>query len=394
MRRPGNWLLPLAGCAWGRFCFSSGSSWNGLSNQAWLSNGSLLLVKKQAIAVPAWAGRTVPLLRVTEGIAKKITDTHYVIPVIGVGRFSTSGQPGGGSRLALVLDDVRDPGNIGTLVRTARAFGIREVWGTRREFDPFSRKVIDASRGLVFSTRFIRTDSPVEAAVALKKVGFEIVATSPRGGTLQSRLNLSGRPLALVAGNETTGVSEPLMAAADHVIQIPMRAVESLNVAVATGISIYELGFKLVLSMLTNSIRNTFGREFGATHELMHKVLDRKLREVGPVGADEVIFLMRLACDRVSRLGDAAKDLQRDGAAVEEFLDRLAAAGWLSRGFTSDQELISITAAGEELLAQLWPVVEAAHDQALAGLTEDELQQLRRLMRQIQDNCQKHLPDL
>jgi tRNA G18 (ribose-2'-O)-methylase SpoU len=81
---------------------------------------------------------------------------------------------------------------------------------------------------------------PVGTIEYLRKQGFQIITTSPYGSTIQSLVELDSRPIALVIGNETTGVSEELLKAADKSILIPMDSgVESLNVGVAAGISIY-----------------------------------------------------------------------------------------------------------------------------------------------------------
>ncbi|AJC53426.1 RNA methyltransferase [Streptomyces sp. 769] len=99
---------------------------------------------------------------------------------------------------------------------------------------------------------------------ALREAGFQIVVTSPRGTHLQAMAPLRGQRLALVVGNETEGVSDTVQALADLVVQIPMAgAVESLNVGVATGISIYELRMRMILTMLTDRIRDSLGRNLG-----------------------------------------------------------------------------------------------------------------------------------
>ncbi|HEX3811550.1 MAG TPA: TrmH family RNA methyltransferase [Mycobacteriales bacterium] len=89
--------------------------------------------------------------------------------------------------------------------------------------------------------RYRRRVTPPEAVRALRGAGFQVVVTSPHGAHLQTMAPLRGRRLALVVGNETDGVGAATLAAADLVVQIPMAGpVESLNVGVATGISIYD----------------------------------------------------------------------------------------------------------------------------------------------------------
>jgi TrmH family RNA methyltransferase len=143
---------------------------------------------------------------------------------------------------AVVLDDVRDPGNLGTIVRTSVALGVADVVCTDQDTDLTSRRVLDSSRAAVLRAAVHRYASPLAAVTALRQQGFEVVATSSRGATEQSATPLRGTRVALVVGNETDGIGQPVQDAADHVVRIPMAGgVESLNVGVATGISLYEL---------------------------------------------------------------------------------------------------------------------------------------------------------
>lgn len=142
----------------------------------------------------------------------------------------------------LVLDGVNDPGNLGTIARTARALGVSDLVCTDSSTDLTSRKVLDASRCAVLRCAVRRYDTPTEAVRALRVAGFEIVATSPRATEPQTRVRLGGGPLALVLGGETAGVAAGVFAESDHVVGIPMAGdVESLNVAVAAGLSIEAL---------------------------------------------------------------------------------------------------------------------------------------------------------
>lgn len=143
---------------------------------------------------------------------------------------------------AVVLDGVRDPGNLGTIVRTAVALGVGDIVCTDAETDLTGRRVLDASRAAVLRAAIHRYPSPLDAVTALREQGFEVVATSSHGTVAQADTPLRGGRVALVVGNETDGVRPEVLAAADHVVRIPMAGgVESLNVGVATGISLYEL---------------------------------------------------------------------------------------------------------------------------------------------------------
>lgn len=148
----------------------------------------------------------------------------------------------GGGDFVLVLDGIVDPGNLGTIARTACALGVTDLVCTDGDTDLTSRRVLDASRCAVLRCTVRRSPSPEHALAALRADGYEIVATSPHATEQQSRARLSGAPVALVLGGETRGAGERVLDDADHVVSIPMAgAVESLNVGVAAGLSISEL---------------------------------------------------------------------------------------------------------------------------------------------------------
>ncbi len=199
--------------------------------------------------------RNIACYEVSEGILKKISATSYLVPVIGIARLpSASGRSFPGGDFVLVLDRVQDHGNLGTIIRTASAVGIRELISTTPSLDLYSKKVVSASRGKAFD--------------ALKQRGYQIVATSPHAREIQAMAPLEHKPVALVVGNETEGISDEMLQQADIVVQISMSGlVESLNVGLATGISLYELKFRMVLTMLTHFIRSNFGREVNVTRQ-------------------------------------------------------------------------------------------------------------------------------
>jgi TrmH family RNA methyltransferase len=209
----------------------------------------------------------VPCLPVGDGIAGKIADTSYVVPHLGVvtlpAELAPEAAPG---RFVLVLDHVVDHGNIGTIVRAAGAFGVRDLVLTDPGAELFAPKTIDASRGAVFDARVRRAASGLAAPEELQARGYQVVATSPRARHLQALVPLERKPLALVVGNETTGVSAAVLDRADATVQIPLSgATESLNVGVAAGISMYELRLRLVLLTLAQHIRSILSRELGVT---------------------------------------------------------------------------------------------------------------------------------
>ncbi|MDY0092949.1 MAG: RNA methyltransferase [Candidatus Vecturithrix sp.] len=326
---------------------------------------------------------------VSDGILKKISDTRYLIPLLGVAPLP--GDLDDQSRLhdfVLVLDDVRDFGNIGTIIRTARAFGLRDLLATTPDFDRWHRKTIEASRGQVFDVCLKRFTSAAEAITFLQQRGFQIVATSPYAPQLQSTVRLKPKPIALVVGNETDGISDTFLKHADVVVQIPMSTqVESLNVGVATGISVYELKLKLVLAMLTKYIRSTLGREMNVTGKMIQMALDHDLAAVTTLNSVQVILLMILKCDEIMTIEQVSKDTAMFGTELQEFLQPLFDQGYI-RMHSGQNSTLCLTEQGEQFLGQIWGVVEHSEEHILQAFTLAEKQQLTAFLKRIQANCQ------
>jgi RNA methyltransferase, TrmH family len=329
----------------------------------------------------------VPVHRVREGLLRKVTGSAKPASWLAVAELPAEvdpDQPYGD--FAVVCDRVADPGNLGTIVRTARALGVRDVVLTDAETDLSSRRVLDAARGAVLDMRVRRFSDPVAAVKGLQRSGFQVVVTSPRGARLQSLAPLRGGRVALVVGNETDGVDQATMDAADLVVQIPMAgAVESLNVGVATGISIYELRMRMVLSMLTDRIRGTVGRELNLAGALVRQALDARLQQVGELDSAQVVLLMVLACERSTPLTQLRRDVGLDAEELAAALRPMVELGYL----TVDAEQATISSNGEQAIAALWAVQERVEDDLLTGFSTEEKDQLHALLRRVQDNAQR-----
>lgn len=189
------------------------------------------------------AAAGVPVHRVRDSVLRQASGLARAVPWLAVAVLPPeTGPETPWGDFALVLDGVADPGNLGTLVRTARALGVDDIVLTDDGTDLGSRRVMDASRGAVLGARVRRYASPLSAVSGLHDAGFQVVATSPRGTAFPELPPLGPRPVALVVGAETAGIGQEVMDAADVLVAIPMAgAVESLNVGVAAGISMYEL---------------------------------------------------------------------------------------------------------------------------------------------------------
>lgn len=140
----------------------------------------------------------------------------------------------------LVLDDIQDPGNFGTIIRSAVAFNIDTIVISNNTVDLYNSKVIRASQGMLFNINIIRRDLNVFVP-KLKKDGYQIYATKVNGGKSLKTIEKMEK-FAIIMGNEGAGVSDNLMSLADYYLYIDMNNnCESLNVAVATSIILYEL---------------------------------------------------------------------------------------------------------------------------------------------------------
>jgi RNA methyltransferase, TrmH family len=133
----------------------------------------------------------------------------------------------------VVLAGVADPGNAGTLLRSAEASGATAVLAAAGSVDLLSPKAVRASAGAVFHVPVVNDVEPNAAIDALRRAGFVLYGTAAQGGTPYDTTDWSGA-VAVVLGNEAHGVGEPWHDAIDHWVTIPMvgRA-ESLNVAMA-----------------------------------------------------------------------------------------------------------------------------------------------------------------
>ncbi|MCI2111399.1 MAG: RNA methyltransferase [Bacilli bacterium] len=141
---------------------------------------------------------------------------------------------------ALVLDGVQDPGNVGTLLRTALSFGFRDAYLSNGSADPMNRKAVLASQGAIFRLHIVPHDDLIARIGTLKSEGYAIVSTDLKASSSLSSLPKKGK-IALVLGSEGQGVSSPIQALADARVRLEMSGIDSLNVAVAGGILMYEL---------------------------------------------------------------------------------------------------------------------------------------------------------
>lgn len=148
----------------------------------------------------------------------------------------------------LILDRLQDPGNIGTMIRTAEAAGYSAIIAIKGTGDVTSPKVVRAAAGSVLRMPFFLAGSAGEAAEIVKSAGKKLVGTCITEAVPFYEVDMSSNT-ALIIGNEGNGMSDEFAALADTNIMIPMKGqIESLNAAVAAGIIMYN-------SMINNNIK-------------------------------------------------------------------------------------------------------------------------------------------
>ncbi len=183
-------------------------------------------------------------LVLTARLFKKIAETDTPQKVAGIFYFSEpAGQNIIGSRpqLVLILDRVQDPGNMGSIIRTAAATGVEVVYYTSGSVDPYSPKVLRSTAGAIFNLRLEQSADPQLLIRDLKKSGVQLVAASAKSTDYYWSVDYR-LPTALIIGNEAGGIAEELVVQADFTVAIPLQGkVESLNAAVAGAVVLYEI---------------------------------------------------------------------------------------------------------------------------------------------------------
>ncbi|MFQ9933126.1 MAG: 23S rRNA (guanosine(2251)-2'-O)-methyltransferase RlmB [Lachnospiraceae bacterium] len=148
-------------------------------------------------------------------------------------------------QLFIILDNLQDPGNLGTIIRTAEGAGVSGVIAGKSTVDLYNPKVIRSTMGSVFRVPFIMAENLEEAIDYLKENGVSVYAAHLHGKSYYDNENYN-ESTAFIIGNESNGVTDKIAAKADKLIRIPMCGkLESLNAAVAAAILMYEAKKKM-----------------------------------------------------------------------------------------------------------------------------------------------------
>lgn len=188
-----------------------------------------------------------PFEVVTDTVFEKMADTKTpqgVIAVVGQLHYSFEDLLGNGddgdAPLLLVLENLQDPGNLGTILRSAEGAGVTGILLSRDCVDLYSPKVIRSTMGSAFRVPFLYTDDLHGRIGQLKEKGVRLYAAHLKGIEQYTQPDYAG-PCGFLIGNEGSGLTDATAALADEYIRIPMRgSVESLNASVAASLLAYE----------------------------------------------------------------------------------------------------------------------------------------------------------
>ena len=174
-----------------------------------------------------------------DDVYKKLSDTVHpqgILAVVKMRMYDPEELPDGD--LYMILESIQDPGNLGTIIRTAEAAGVTAVIMNKGCADVYSPKTVRSTMGSLFRVPFLYAEGIKEAVEIVKQKGATVYAAD-LGGKLLSDADIKGKR-AFIIGNEGNGISEEAGELADEKICIPMKGkVESLNAAVSAAILMY-----------------------------------------------------------------------------------------------------------------------------------------------------------
>ncbi len=183
----------------------------------------------------------VTIVELKEGVLEKVGLTRTPQPVLGVAPgVPVALGPIPGAGVAVIAVDIADPGNLGTIIRSAESAGADAVVVCGSSVDPHNPKVVRSSAGALFGVTVMRADDPMAALDSVAASGRRLIGTTARGGEPYDSVDLA-RPCAVVVGNEARGLDASVERRLDVLVSIPMAGVaESLNVAMAATVVLFE----------------------------------------------------------------------------------------------------------------------------------------------------------
>lgn len=177
---------------------------------------------------------------VTEKIFKNISDVNTPQGILAIiEKNNKETQIDYSQDIIVVLDDIQDPGNLGTILRTVDSIGLTQIIVSKGTADCYNPKVVRSTMGAIFRVKIIESEDLEKTLEEIRKHKFKITVSSLQ--TKNTIYDINYDKKVIIIGNEANGVEQKIQNIADEKIKIPMLGkTESLNASVATGIILYE----------------------------------------------------------------------------------------------------------------------------------------------------------
>ncbi|MEG1311023.1 MAG: RNA methyltransferase [Romboutsia sp.] len=192
--------------------------------------------------------KNIKIYKTTNKIFNELVDTESTQGILGVVKFKSKDietSLNDENRFVLILDRIQDPGNMGTIIRTADAVGVDAIIALKGCVDIYNPKVIRSTMGSIFDMNVIYANQD-EAIRILKLKNFDIVSSYLNTDNFYNNIEYNHK-VALVIGNEANGINDELVSKSDVLVKIPIYGkAESLNAAISSAILMYEIKKYLV----------------------------------------------------------------------------------------------------------------------------------------------------
>ena len=184
--------------------------------------------------------KNIKTVTISNKIFNDISDVKTPQGILAVIKKNQNNQIETNSDYILALDSLQDPGNMGTIIRTADSANINQIIINKTTVDPYSPKVIRSTMGAIYRTNIIEVEDLKTTLKEIQSKGFQIITTDLKATQSIYDINYNNKTV-VVIGNEANGVSQEILQTADKKVIIPMLGkTESLNASIAASIMIYE----------------------------------------------------------------------------------------------------------------------------------------------------------
>ena len=184
--------------------------------------------------------KNIKIITVSSKVFNDISDVKTPQGILAVIKKKPNKQIETNTDYILALDSLQDPGNMGTIIRTADSANINQIIINKTTVDPYSPKVIRSTMGAIYRTNIIEVEDLKATLKEMKLKGFQIITTDLKATQSIYDINYNNKTV-VVIGNQANGVSQEILQTADKKVIIPMLGkTESLNASIAASIMIYE----------------------------------------------------------------------------------------------------------------------------------------------------------